>query len=75
MAEIKYPTGYSSTAGFTKLAINFPSKLFDDILEMAKNESKTFNAMVIELIKVGKLDLDESDALEPTARNGVKHDT
>jgi hypothetical protein len=48
--------------------------LFDDVIEMAKHENKTFNAMVIELIKVGKLDLDESDALEPNAHNGVKHD-
>jgi hypothetical protein len=61
---IKYPTGYPM-AGRTKIAVNFPSQLFVDIIAMAKREKVTFNDMVVTLCKVGKLDLEESDALEP----------
>lgn len=62
---IKYPTGYP-TAGRTKIAVSFPSILFLDIIEMAKKEKKSFNDMVIDLIKCGKLDLEESDKHELT---------
>jgi len=64
---MKYPKGYRPKPGQTKIAVSFPDQFFDDIKSMAKKEKKAFNAMVLELCKVGKLDLDESDALEPTA--------
>jgi hypothetical protein len=63
--EIKYPKGFPYKVGFTKIAVAFPDKQFKDILKMAMAEHKEFNEMVIELCKVGKLDLDESDKLEP----------
>lgn len=63
--SIKYPTGYP-VAGKTKIAVAFPSELFIAVIEMAKREKKSFNDMVVELVKVGKLDLEESDMLEPT---------
>ena len=66
-APIKYPVGYSDGHGGLKIAVIFPKSLFDNIIAMAKREKKTFNHMVVELVTVGKLDLDESDALEPPA--------
>jgi hypothetical protein len=61
---IKYPTGYPAGGG-TKIAVTFPNDLFEAIIDIAKREKKTFNDMVVELCKVGKLDLEESDMLEP----------
>jgi hypothetical protein len=63
--KIKYPAGFPGRPGETKIAVSFPTQVFKDIIAMAKREQKTFNDMVVELCKVGKLDLDESDALEP----------
>lgn len=63
MTTIKYPVGVTN-GGRTKIAVSFPYQLFDDIIEMAKRENKTFNNMVIELVKCGKLDLEESDKHE-----------
>ena len=63
--EISYPKGFSDEAGFKKVSVKFTEQLFKDIINMAKREEKSFNSMVIELVLVGKLDLDESDALEP----------
>jgi len=65
MANIKYPTGYASKPGFTKLAVNIPNDFFQEVIAAAKREKKTFNDMLIEFAKLGKFDLDESDALEP----------
>ena len=62
--NIKYPKGFRNR-GETQVAVRFPDEMFNDIIKMAKKENKTFNAMVIELCKVGKLDLDESDRHEP----------
>ena len=73
MANIKYPKGYKSGTNQTKLAISFPDLLFESIMVMAKNEKKTFNAMVVELCSVGLLDLLESDKHEP-APIGEMHD-
>jgi len=60
-----YPKGYKSRTGFTKIAVSFPNETFTDILTMAVKENKEFSAMVTDLVKCGKLCLDESDALEP----------
>lgn len=62
---IKYPKGFPDK-DHTQIAVRFPTPLFGAIIEMAKREKKTFNDMVVELVKVGKLDLEESDILEPT---------
>jgi hypothetical protein len=69
VSDIKYPIGYKKSNESTQLAVRFPSELFDQIINMAKKEEKDFNAMVVDLVKCGKLCLDESDAHEP--RNGV----
>ena len=61
---IKYPAGFPGKAGETKIAVRFPTPMFKDIMTMAQREKKPFNDMVVELVRVGKLDLDESDALE-----------
>ena len=61
--KIKYPVGYP-IAGRTKIAVNFPTAMFQDIIKRAKYEKKTFNDMVVELCKVGAFDLDESDRYE-----------
>ena len=60
---MKYPKGYRK-GEHTQLAVRFPAKLFDEIIKMAKKEEKDFNATVVNLVKCGKLCLDESDALE-----------
>ena len=64
--RINYPKGFRKN-GFAKIAINIPEALFDDAIERAKKENKTFNQMVIDLLKCGKLCLDESDQYEPKA--------
>ena len=62
--NIKYPVGMPSGFGKLKIAVNFPEQLFRDIIKMAKAEKKTFNDMVVDLVKCGKLDLEESDRHE-----------
>jgi hypothetical protein len=64
---MKYPVGTQGKAGHIKVAVTFPEQLFMDIIAMARREKKDFSEMVSELCKVGKLDLEESDALEPAA--------
>jgi hypothetical protein len=63
--EIKYPKGFHDKNGNTKLAIKFPDDFFKEVMKIAKKEKKTFNDMLIELAKLGKFDLDESDRHEP----------
>jgi hypothetical protein len=65
VSNIKYPKGYQKGDGTTQLAIRFPHALFDQLIKMAKKEQKDFNAVVVDLVKCGKLCIDESDALEP----------
>lgn len=65
--DIKYPVGYAVNEDELRIAVNFPKKLFHDIVAMAKKEKRTFNAMVMELVKCGKLDLEESDKHEIAA--------
>lgn len=65
MSDIKYPTGIDKNDGSKQIAIRFPPLLFDQLIKMAQKESKTFNTTVVDLVKCGKLCLDESDALEP----------
>ena len=67
MPAIKYPKGYRSRPGYIQIAVNFPDSIFEAILSRAKREKKTFNAMVVELCKVGELDLSESDKHEEAA--------
>ena len=67
MADIRYPTGYPCEQNRMKIAVAFPEQLFHDVIAMAKNEKKTFNDMVIDLVKCGKLDLEESDKHEIVA--------
>ena len=64
MTNIKYPKGFRMRE-HTQVAVRFPDDLFKEIIAMAKAEKKDFNAMVLELVKCGKLDLEESDKLEP----------
>jgi hypothetical protein len=74
--KIAYPKGYHPRPGVTKIAIPFPDGLFKEIMIMAKRENKQFSAMVIELCTVGKLDLDETDALgRPRKAKFVFRDT
>ena len=68
-SDIKYPTGVDKENGDKQIAVRFPPQLFNQIIKMAKKEEKTFNVMVMDLVKCGKLCLDESDKHEPT--NGV----
>lgn len=64
---IRYPKGFTTELGQTRIAVAFPPQLFAEIIAMAKREKppKDFSAMVVYLVKCGKLCLDESDALEP----------
>jgi hypothetical protein len=68
---MKYPKGYPVRPGVIKLAISFPEELFKEVLQMAIKERRAFDNVLIELIKIGKFDLDESDSHEPT--QGRKH--
>jgi len=61
----RYPKGYKTAPGYSKIAVSFPDDLFKAILKMAKKEDKTFNVMVLDLVRCGKLDLEESDKHEP----------
>jgi hypothetical protein len=66
MSDIKYPKGYKK-GGHTQLAVRFEDKHFTAIVKRAKREKKSFNDMVLYLIKCGELCLDESDKLEEAA--------
>jgi hypothetical protein len=61
---MKYPVGYYAGHKKLKIAVTFPEELFRDVVKMAKGEKKTFNDMVIDLVKCGKLCLEESDKHE-----------
>jgi len=61
---MKYPKGVRKR-GCAKIAVNFPEQVFEAIISRARKENKNFNAMVVELVKVGELDLSESDQYEP----------
>jgi len=67
-AEIKYPKGYTyHRKGYSKIAVSFPDQVFNNIISRAKRENKSFNDMVVELCKVGELDLSDSDYHERAA--------
>ena len=73
---IKYPTGYPIEGDRMRIAVAFPKQLFHDIIAMAKKENKSFNDMVIDLVKCGKFDLEESDRHElpgTSPRAGAAH--
>jgi hypothetical protein len=61
---MKYPKGFAKS-NTLQIAVRFPEPFFREIISLAKRENKSFNAMVVELAKLGKFDLDESDRLEP----------
>ena len=63
---MKYPVGYP-VGDQLRIAVNFPKELFHGVIEMAKKENKSFNDMAIDLVKCGKLDLEESDKYEVAA--------
>jgi hypothetical protein len=48
-----------------KVACSFDTRLFLRIRKRAEKEKRSFTSMVEELCKVGLLDLEESDRLEP----------
>lgn len=68
--KINYPKGFKDRSGFIKLSISFPEELFKEVMKMAKKEERTFNDVLIELINVGKFDIDESDRHEPKRKVG-----
>jgi len=61
---MRYPIGVVKEDGSKQIAVRFPPELFDQIITMARKEDKTFNDMVLNLTRCGKLCLDESDAME-----------
>jgi hypothetical protein len=63
--EIKYPKGFKVDREHTKLAVKFPDELFKGLIKQAKKEEKNLNDWIIELIHVGKFDIEESDRHEP----------
>jgi hypothetical protein len=65
MQKMKYPIGIIRGDGKKQIAVRFPPKLFNEIIEMAKIDGKDFNATVVGLVTCGKLCLEESDSLEP----------
>ena len=71
VVKIRYPSGYSGREGFSKIAVSFPQPVFNTIIARAKRENKTFNDMVVELVKVGELDLSDSDRHEPKRKRNV----
>lgn len=63
------PRGFRPVTGDhrPRVAVVFDDDLFDAIRALAIKENKNFSAMVRELCKIGILDLEESDRLEPAA--------
>ena len=62
----RMPKGFRDKKGHPpKVAVIFPEELFSRIKKMASKEDKTFSTMVVELCRVGILDLEESDRYEP----------
>jgi hypothetical protein len=64
------PKGFRPASGVDRrprVAVIFDEDLFEDVKAQALREEKGFGEMVRELIRVGLLDLRESDALEPAA--------
>jgi hypothetical protein len=61
------PKGFRDEGANPKVAVMFDEEIFDKIKKMALKERRSFSAMVCELCKVGILDLEESDRLEPEA--------
>lgn len=61
---MKYPIGLDKNDGSKQIAVRFPPLLFEQLIKIAKKEQKDFNATVVDLVKCGKLCIEESDALE-----------
>ena len=71
MPEIKYPKGFKTAPGYTKLAVSFPDDLFKAVMKMARVERIPFNVMVLNLIRCGKLCLGaKATSMNP---KGVTH--
>ena len=60
----KLPAGVHHRLGHTKVAVSFPTELFERICAQAFRDGKNFSPMVADLCTVGLLDLQESDAME-----------
>jgi len=65
--------GYKETRGRTKIACAFEDKLFLKIKRMAEKDCRSFSSVVEELCRVGMLDLEESDRLEPSPLKEARH--
>ena len=65
MTKKKMPKGFREKGHPPKVSVMFPEELFTRIKKMARAEDKGFSVMVVELCRVGILDLEESDACEP----------
>lgn len=46
------------------IRVKISISLFEEIIDMSREEEKDFNSMILSLIECGKLCLTESDALE-----------
>ena len=66
----KTATGFRVKHGL-KTAVTFPETLFASIRRRAAREHRSFSEQVVELCKVGELDLSESDAEELPNREGT----
>jgi hypothetical protein len=62
------PKGFREEGANPKVAVMFEEVLFEKIKKMALKERRSFSGMVCDLCKVGILDLEESDRLEPEAK-------
>lgn len=46
----KYPTGYVSTAGRTKIAVNFRTETFNRLIAIAKKKGVSFSTVVEQMV-------------------------
>ena len=60
-------------SGRLKIACAFDPRLFSKIKRMAEKDSRSFSSVVEELCRVGMLDLEESDRLEPAHAKEARH--
>ncbi len=65
--------GVIDKKGHRKVAISFPEGLFKTIDARAKAAKTSFSAEVVDLVKCGLLDVQESEALEPNTETRACH--
>lgn len=61
--------GRTEREGFRKMAVTLPTAQFESVRDRAVRENKTFSQALAMYVAAGQQCLDESDALEPHARN------